>query len=422
MILFKSNKAVFTDVKREFYIEWFMIKTHPIRFLLYLEWISLAIAALSEIIRFPIHQSPRLLLFNLIILVLFGLMGLKLPKKKFINRTIYVALEFFLICLSFYVDRIRSPILFHVIFAIRNSLIFKQKVSLLISGLTFFLLPLISNRRLSNIPFPFQDELAEQFRLFFLTAGILFGLFLIFLQLLVNAVLSDRESKAQLALANNKLRQYALKIEDIATLKERNRIAQEIHDSLGHYLTVLNINLEAAWKLSQRNPQEASIFLADAKKMGSTALDEVRKSVATLRFESWQNQSLKEALTTLTTDFYKSTGILPQCKIKIDFPLPAQMKASIYRIVQEALTNICKYAQATEVTINIQTQENLSLMVQDNGKGFNLNEQPKGFGLQSMEERALALDGWLKIETSLDRGCCIMAELPLPDNNRTEQW
>jgi signal transduction histidine kinase len=252
-----------------------------------------------------------------------------------------------------------------------------------------------------------------------LSFAILFGLALVFLQLLVDAVLSERQSREKLAITNDKLeranaqlRQYALRIEDIATLQERNRIAREIHDSLGHSLTVLNLHLEAAWKLWNSDLDEATEFLVEAKQLGSTALNDVRQSVFALRSDPLESQSLEEAITSLSENFRRSTGVSPKSSITVSYPIPAEVKTVVYRIVQEALTNICKYAAATEVKIQICTTTDLHLVITDNGKGFNFNQNTTGFGLQGMRERTLALGGKFEVVTFPASGCKIIVNLP----------
>jgi signal transduction histidine kinase len=90
------------------------------------------------------------------------------------------------------------------------------------------------------------------------------------------------------------------------------------------------------------------------------------------------------------------------------------MTPTLYRIVQEALTNICKYAQATEINIHLQTTSNqLELIIEDNGNGFNLNQNISGFGLQGMRERTLALGGKFEINTAPGEGCKITAKFRL---------
>lgn len=401
------------------------ITKHPIRFLLYLEWILLIIIAMSETLKFPLYGGRRIirhihtteisnsLSINLFLLLVFSLMGLFLPiNKSRSNKIIYTTVEIGLIILMLFLSNLRlSPILC-IILVIRDCFIFERKQNLIINIFVFSLFTFIQIQKLHKLTrLPLFAR--ERFILVILSSIILFGLVIVFLQLLVKAIMSERKSREQLAIANEKLRQYALKIENIAALEERNRIAREIHDSLGHYLTVLNVSLEAAWKLRKSEPQESIEFLADAKQLGSKALNEVRQSVATLRSNWWENQSLESAITTLIADFHKSTGILPTSNINLNYSSDHELKIAVYRIVQEALTNIYKYAEATTVEINIFTTKNLHLIIQDNGKGFNLNQNTTGFGLQGMQERALALGGKFEIITSPNKGCKIIAEFPL---------
>ncbi|MCM0589937.2 MAG: ATP-binding protein [Gloeotrichia echinulata DEX184] len=94
------------------------------------------------------------------------------------------------------------------------------------------------------------------------------------------------------------------------------------------------------------------------------------------------------------------------------------MSIVLYRIVQEGLTNICKHANATAVTIQIQpTDMGLSLIIQDNGSGFQVNANRSGFGIQGMRERITSLEGYLEIISEPGAGCCIRASLPLEIKN-----
>jgi signal transduction histidine kinase len=231
---------------------------------------------------------------------------------------------------------------------------------------------------------------------------------------LVNKLLAERQIRQQLALAHEQLQEYSAKIEDLAAVQERNRIARDIHDSLGHALTSLNIQLQTAGKLWQKNPNQAHFFLAQAQKLGTIAMKEVRQSVGTLRADQGDNQPLEVKLQALIDNFRSGTGLNIRSKIADCPQLLPQIEKTIYRIVQEALTNIAKYAQATEVEIELEiTEEKMYLTVQDNGRGFNLNQQPTGFGLQGMQERVNAVQGHLQIKTSPSSGCKIIVEIPL---------
>jgi signal transduction histidine kinase len=230
----------------------------------------------------------------------------------------------------------------------------------------------------------------------------------------MNALLTERQSREKLTFAHEQLRQYALRIENQATLQERNRIARDIHDSLGHSLTALNVQLETALKLWSSDPAKATNFLVQAKRLGSTALQDVRHSVSAMRSDPLQGRSLAETIASLTEEFKRSTNISPLCNIWLGRSVPPELNIVIYRIVQEALTNITKYAEATEVKIQLQALPNeLNLIIQDNGKGFELKQNTTGFGLQGMRERTLAQGGQFEIHSLPKTGCKIMAKFPL---------
>lgn len=388
---------------------------HPFRFLLYLEWILLAIAVLTSVLPYPSPKfSSNFPELTVCTLILFGLMGLRLPTNNNLTKVIYTASEVLLIVVTGIYGG-RSARLFpflYIIFVIRSCLIFPLPGRLIVSCISFGLFLLTLQRRLPHGQLPPQAQ--ERFQFFTLSLALVFGLSLVFVLLLMNAVLSERKSREELAIAHEKLRQYALQIENQATLEERNRIAREIHDSLGHSLTALNLQLETALKLFQANPAKSQSFLARAKELGSKALQDVRHSVSTMRSHPLQEQSLDQAINILAEDFHRSNGILPICQINFEYHLSAEVKAALYRIIQESLTNISKYAKATEVKIEIMViKGSLWLIIQDNGKGFDIQQNTTGFGLQSMRDRSLALGGKFNINTNYGAGCQITVDIPL---------
>lgn len=176
-----------------------------------------------------------------------------------------------------------------IILVIRNCFIFERQSRLIITGFAFVLFLMrevdrFQSRSLRPRP-PFRPPhfaVPERWLFILLSSIVVFGLVLVFLQLLVNALLAERRSREELAQANAQLRRYAVRIEDIATLQERNRIAREIHDSLGHSLITFNLHLEAALRLLESNPAEAKDFLIEVKQVAATALQDVRQSVATV--------------------------------------------------------------------------------------------------------------------------------------------
>jgi signal transduction histidine kinase len=391
------------------------IKSHPLRFLLRLEWVVLGVLALIEIPAIEIAQLPRMPILNLFGIILFVGLGLRLPKR-FSTKLLYLLLEIGLVLILAWVGGVRLFQVLFLVIVMRNCTLFEGLTSAVFTGVVFSLYAITQLHRLSYT-LPAAGFLWDRVGLAWLSLLLLFGLIVLFLQLLVSAVLQERQGREQLAIAHDRLRQYALKIEDQATLQERNRIAREIHDSLGHSLTVFNLHVEAALRLLETDPAETKALLIEAKQTGSQALREVRQSVSTLRSDLLQGRSLSVALSDLCADFQRSTGILPISQMQIPESLSEPLKITMYRIVQEALTNICKHAHATQVTIIIEPkldfENSLQITIQDNGQGFDLNQAIVGFGLQGMQERVNALIGTLQILTAPQQGCQIIAHFPI---------
>ncbi|MEH2182595.1 sensor histidine kinase [Nostoc sp.] len=396
--------------------------TYPsFRLLLYLEWLLLATAVFMEVL-LPFQLSWSLPL-GVLTIATFSLMGLRLPMVKLESKLIYTALEFSLILLPATQHSLspRSVFLLCLVLVMRSCLIFKrsgQLAVLILSLLTYGTL-LLSKPIVPENFMP--DKLIAMSWDWRLSNILLFSLTLVFALLLINALLAERQSREQLEIAhqqleitNQQLCQYALRIEDQATLQERNRIAREIHDGLGHTLAAQTIQINNTLLFWQSNNDKALTFLKQAKELGAEALLEIRRSLSVLRSNPLQGQSLELAIEKLLTDFQQTTGIEPSCKIDLPHILPTEVNTALYRIVQESLTNICKHAEATNVTVKLLAHAGMiHLSIEDNGKGFNPTQNTTGFGLQGMRERTVALGGQLNLHSQLGTGCCISVSLPL---------
>lgn len=406
---------------------WLSFSNHPFRLMLYLEWILLGITLLGQVRPTPRGMGGADLPFLLLILLVFGLMGLKLPEKPS-TKVLYTAIEFGLLFLSFSLDRRMAffPLL-GLIIVIRSCLIFQQPGRLMVAGGMFasFLLLLFQQMPVRPPPPRYPRHLPpESFAHTILTlklnTAVTFGLALLFTLLLVNALLAERQSREQLLQANTQLRRYALRIEDQATLQERNRIAREIHDALGHTLTAQSIQLENAQLFLPPEAEKAASFLSEARHLGTRALQEVRRSISTLRADPLQGQTLEGAIAQAVTQFQQTTGIQPDYSFYLSQPLPLEISTALYRILQESLTNIYKHGQATKVNIQLHTKvghmqlQQVQLQIEDNGEGFNPEGNTTGFGLQGMRERTAALGGQFFLTSHPGQGCRITVIVPLP--------
>jgi signal transduction histidine kinase len=155
----------------------------------------------------------------------------------------------------------------------------------------------------------------------------------------------------ELRLAHEQLQALHEQAREAAVAEERNRLAREIHDSLAHYLTVINVQLEAAEKLGPDRADRALEQVRRARRLAVECLQEVRRSVAALRAANLEELSLPRALSKLATEFRESTGLAVQLELAVpdDVRLAPETALALYRAAQEGLTNVQRHARAASV-------------------------------------------------------------------------
>ncbi|NEP12642.1 MAG: sensor histidine kinase [Symploca sp. SIO2C1] len=226
----------------------------------------------------------------------------------------------------------------------------------------------------------------------------------VFTLLFAFIVMAEQVSRRQAEDLNNQVKTLA------ATL-ERTRIAREIHDSLGHSLTTLDVQLELAQRLYHQDPAISQQSLHIAKQLTSQCLTEVRRSVQTMRGQAFD---LKAAIANLIDSTRQTQALTIHMDIQL-LPLPPQMGHQFYCIIQEGLTNVQKHAQATVVTLTgKQDADSIKVTLHDNGKGFNTHAMHDGFGLRGMQERSKILGGELTIQSVLGQGTSLQIIIPCP--------
>lgn len=214
---------------------------------------------------------------------------------------------------------------------------------------------------------------------------------------------------------NQQLARHVLTVQE----EERKSVARELHDDMGQYITA--ISLEAAALVSESNHKDqAKRILSNAKHIHKS----VKSIIKRLRPPALDGLGLSEAIEHLIRDFqvlqnklichFNTSSYLP--------PIPEEHAVIGYRLVQEGLTNIAKYAQASEVFINLIYKDlpgkngQLILEIRDNGIGFDMEQVTTGFGLTGMRERIAIVKGKFQIITSKQHGVLIRAVLPIPDS------
>ena len=241
--------------------------------------------------------------------------------------------------------------------------------------------------------------------------ALIYGTGIVFVVVFTRMAASEREARNSLAEANQLLRDHASQVEELATTKERNRLAREIHDSLGHYLTVVNVQIGAARTVLDKDRPRALEHLSKAQSLTQEGLAEVRHSVATLRASPTESRPLREALQLLVNQ-WRAADLNANLRLSGTLrSLTPQTNLTLYRAAQEALTNVAKHANASRVDVLLDYEQNrIRLTIRDNGVGSNSSEG--GFGLLGIRERVQILDGVVHVNTSLGEGFTLKVEIP----------
>ncbi len=202
---------------------------------------------------------------------------------------------------------------------------------------------------------------------------------------------------------------------ELAVAEERVRLAREIHDGLGHHLTALNIQLQAAAKLITRDPDQAAEAIAACRSEAQTAIQEVRRSVVVMRRTPLDGLTLEQALVTLAHDFDQLSPLQVHFEQHgTAYPLPPAAALTLYRAAQEGLTNVQKHAaQAQQVQVRLDfTPQTVKLLILDDGIAEATANNGRGFGLTGLRERAEQLGGTLQAGPGPEGGFSLGLTLP----------
>lgn len=220
-----------------------------------------------------------------------------------------------------------------------------------------------------------------------------------------------------LSIAIERARLYAHSTE-IGAVEERNRLAREIHDTLAQGLSAIALQLETADILLETgtDPTRIRHSVQQALQLARRNLDEARRSVLDLRAAPLEGRTLAEAIAQLVQE----TAVKHHLPIKFQAvgahrPLPVTVEAGLYRVAQEALTNLHTHAQATDARVALRvTLHAVQLTIQDNGRGFEPEAvAPNRYGLLGMNERVRLLGGHLQLESAPGTGTKVVVTVPL---------
>ena len=220
-----------------------------------------------------------------------------------------------------------------------------------------------------------------------------------------------------LSIAVERARLFA-RSSQLGAAEERNRLAREIHDTLAQGLTATALQLESADALldAGSDAQKARGPLRRALSLTQSNLEEARRSVLDLRAAPLEDRPLSEALKALVERWEAETCIGARyAAVNGSSPLPPRVEAALYRICQEALTNVARHAEAGRVGVRlVATPQEVRLSVEDDGRGFDASSVPGDrHGLVGMRERAQMLGGALEVRSIPGEGTRVEVSVPL---------
>jgi signal transduction histidine kinase len=221
---------------------------------------------------------------------------------------------------------------------------------------------------------------------------------------------NERNARARLQAANEVLHASAAQLAELSATAERNRLARDIHDGLGHHLTAIAVLLEKAATFRDRDANAADAAVENARRSARHALEDVRRSVTTLSGETPPFR-LAQALDDLTREAGDGRlSVTVDCDGDESSFEPAALMA-LYRAAQEGLTNVRRHADATRATVSVHCDSTgASLVVTDDGRGF--APEQEGFGLRGMRERIRLVGGSVTVESRPGSGTRLAVAVP----------
>ena len=250
---------------------------------------------------------------------------------------------------------------------------------------------------------------------------IAFGTVGIIVGLLMN---TQRSQRKKLIRANIMLSKHADTLEELATSRERNRLARELHDTLAHTLSSQILTLEALRLSPPAHDHEMQAALMNLIVNSREGLAETRRALKDLRSKQLDDMGLKTSLEFLMTEAAARTDSLFVSKIDDPLPLiPKEIEQCVYRIAQEGIENIIRHADASKVVLTLSHATNeLLFMIVDNGKGFSLNriDDTETHGIKGMRERVEEIGGTFNISSRKNRGTKIIVKFEVSDDSHLD--
>jgi NarL family two-component system sensor histidine kinase LiaS len=203
--------------------------------------------------------------------------------------------------------------------------------------------------------------------------------------------------------------------EELAALEERNRLARDLHDGVKQQVFATTMQVGAARSILASDTHAAREHLNEAERLARQAQSELDAILRELRPTSLKNKGLVQALREHVADWSRANDVPATFEVQGEGSLALDVEQALFRVTQEALSNIARHSQASQVEIElILGSDGVSITLSDDGVGFDVTAaEGKGDGLRSMRERVEALSGSLSLESTPGHGTCLTARIPV---------
>jgi len=209
---------------------------------------------------------------------------------------------------------------------------------------------------------------------------------------------------------------------ELAIVQERNRLARDLHDSVKQLSFAAAAQISAAKTLLKRNPKAAETHIQEAESLTYDLRQELTNLIQELRPAALEGKGLVRAVREYAAGWSRQNGIVLDVRVQGERLLSLEIEQAVFRIVQEALSNVTRHSQASSVEIEmVYTAFDMTCTINDDGLGFDPGKKRSGFGLRSMQERAKALGSTLEIESTFGTGTRISLAVALGGSPESEE-
>lgn len=203
--------------------------------------------------------------------------------------------------------------------------------------------------------------------------------------------------------------------DELARLEERNRLARDLHDTVKQQTYATRMQLTAAKNMLATDPKAATDYIETALNLNRETQQELKLIIDELRPAALQGKGLAQAMQEYAARWQEHTGIQVETSVSGDRSLPLDVEQALYRVLQEALSNIARHSEADRVGLSLNlTPDQATLIVADNGRGFDQDSVPaSSYGLTGMKGRLSEAGGTLNVESTISVGTTVTAEVQL---------